>query len=394
MLTSDLTESRHSAAASSLSTPVMVEPDSNPGTILVVDDEPNNFDVIEAFLCRDGYEFHYAASGRVVLQQLSVFQPDVILLDVMMPDLDGLEVCRQIKADPAWNHIPIIMVTALDSKEDLSRCLETGADDFISKPINRLELQARVRSMLRIKQQHDNLRSLLQLREDMAQMMVHDLRNPLTNIKLATWILQQSQNAEMRQRKISEIEASTQRLQSMIDDLLLMARLESNQAALQCDATDLGAIAHHAVADFQASASQKQIQLRYESPQVAPQLQIDAVLMRRVLDNLLSNAIKFTPTEGEIAVVVNYPDYPSRHNATICVTDTGIGIREDLKAQIFTKYATGDQVKGVRQIGLGLAFCKLAIEAHGGSIEVQDNRPHGTVFLLHLPDRPAELPAA
>ena len=118
----------------------MVEPDSNPGTILVVDDEPNNFDVIEAFLCRDGYEFHYAASGRVVLQQLSVFQPDVILLDVMMPDLDGLEVCRQIKADPAWNHIRPRRLPIHPTRKAICSCSDHHGDGtrqqrgFVSLP--------------------------------------------------------------------------------------------------------------------------------------------------------------------------------------------------------------------------------------------------------------------
>jgi DNA-binding response OmpR family regulator len=125
--------------------------------VLVVDDEESIFEVIEGLLYREGYDLTYVASGKEALSQIDEIQPDVILLDLMMPDLDGIETCKQIKANERWCHIPIIMVTALNSKEDLARSLDSGADDFLSKPINSLELRARVRSMLRIKLQYDAL---------------------------------------------------------------------------------------------------------------------------------------------------------------------------------------------------------------------------------------------
>lgn len=138
--------------------------DSKQHSILVIDDEERVFDVIEGLLIREGYQLTYASSGPAAIQQMDALQPDVILLDVMMPQMDGIEACRQIKANPNWKHIPIIIVTALTSKADLARSLEAGADDFISKPINSLELRARVRSMLRIKIQYDALTATLRLR--------------------------------------------------------------------------------------------------------------------------------------------------------------------------------------------------------------------------------------
>lgn len=133
--------------------------------ILIIDDEPNNFDVIETFLSSnpassgddEDYLLHYAATGEEALSALAIFEPDLILLDVMMPGMDGIEVCKQIKAMPQWEAVPIIMVTALTSRTDLAACLSAGADDFISKPLNRLELTARVRSMLRIHHQYQQL---------------------------------------------------------------------------------------------------------------------------------------------------------------------------------------------------------------------------------------------
>jgi two-component system, sensor histidine kinase and response regulator len=130
---------------------------TNPPSILVIDDEPNNFDVIQALLSHENYIFHYASSGQRAIDRVDRFQPDAILLDVMMPDLDGIEVCRRIKTLPRWRSVPILMVTALTDKAQLEKCLLTGAEDFISKPVNRLELIARVTSMLRLKQQSDRL---------------------------------------------------------------------------------------------------------------------------------------------------------------------------------------------------------------------------------------------
>jgi two-component system, sensor histidine kinase and response regulator len=149
-------------------------------SILVVDDEPDNFDVIEALLTDRDYTLHYASHGQEAIASLDKFDPDVILLDVMMPELDGFEVCQRIKAMPQWQAVPIIMVTALAGKEDLSRCLSAGADDFVAKPVNSVELRARVQSMLRIKKQHDRIQSLSKLQRN----NIHSLENNLNELRL------------------------------------------------------------------------------------------------------------------------------------------------------------------------------------------------------------------
>jgi two-component system, sensor histidine kinase and response regulator len=145
---------------------------TTPPSILVIDDEPNNFDVIQTLLSHQEYIFHYASSGQRALDRVDRFQPDVILLDVMMPDLDGIEVCRRIKTLPRWQSVPVVMVTALTDKAELERCFSTGAEDFIAKPVNRLELVARVASMLRIKQQYDSLQLATEKLELAAQAQV------------------------------------------------------------------------------------------------------------------------------------------------------------------------------------------------------------------------------
>ncbi len=152
----------------------------NTYSILVVDDEPDNFDVIQSLLPGESHNLHYAISGENAIASLDKFDPDVILLDVMMPGLNGMEVCKQIKAMPKWQAVPIVMVTALSSKEDLARCLAAGADDFVNKPVNGIELRARVSSMLRIKKQHDRIQSFSKLQRH----NIHSLANNLNEIRL------------------------------------------------------------------------------------------------------------------------------------------------------------------------------------------------------------------
>ncbi|BAZ68557.1 two-component hybrid sensor and regulator [Fischerella sp. NIES-4106] len=350
-------------------------------SVLVIDDEPDNFDVVETLLDGENYQLYYAPSGKGALDRLDSFQPDVILLDVMMPDLDGMEVCRRIKADPQWQAVPIIMVTALNATEDLARCLATGADDFISKPVNGVELRARINSMLRIKQQYDNVRALLKLREDVVNMIVHDLRNPLASIVLSTEILQlPGLSPQKQQQKVEEIASAGQQLQSLINSLLIMAKLESGKMSLNYTEVDLSAICISAVADIEAIAAQKNLTLVSELPKPGGVVKVDAAIFRRVLDNLLSNAIKFSPSNSQVIIQAEYLE----PGAKVQVVDSGPGVSKDLQQRIFEKYEIGTLVQEVSQIGLGLAFCKMAIEAHHGIIRIEDNHPRGSVFTVLL----------
>lgn len=351
-------------------------------SILVIDDEPDNFDVVETLLDGENYQLYYAPSGQQALNRLESFQPDLILLDVMMPDLDGIQVCHHIKTDLQWQAVPIIMVTALTDKEDLARCLATGADDFISKPVNGVELRARVHSMLRIKQQYDSMQVLLKLREDMVNMIVHDLRNPLASIILGAEILRfPGLSPKQQQGKIDQILIAGQQLQSLIDSLLLMSKLESGKMVLNYTEVDLCVLCISAIADIEAIAAQKNLTLITELPQPGGMIAVDAVIFRRVLDNLLSNAIKFSPSKSQVTL---RGEYLGAGGAKVQVADSGLGVPENLREIIFQKYEIGTLMPEVSQIGLGLAFCKIAIEAHGGIITIGDNYPTGSIFTILL----------
>ncbi|TVQ24338.1 MAG: response regulator [Leptolyngbya sp. DLM2.Bin15] len=361
-------------------------------SILIVDDEVDNFDVVEMFLSsspRDGsqsehYQLHYAASGQEAIALLEICKPDLILLDVMMPEMDGLEVCQYIKSQKQWQAVPIIMVTALSSKADLARCLSAGADDFISKPVNSTELQARVHSMLRIKHQHDELQHLLELREDMVKMIVHDLRNPLSSVILGIDLLKSiDYPPEKQQQRLENIYGSALSLQRLIDDLLQMSLLESGVIRLNYKTVDLSELVQSAIQNFEAIARQKQLTISGQLSNAPQQpASIDSNLIHRTLDNLLSNAIKFSPVKSEIQVTLA----PLGDDAfKIQVIDSGPGVSDTLQDRIFEKYEVGTLMDHVDQIGLGLAFCKMVVEAHGGTISVQSAPSAGTVFEVVLP---------
>lgn len=359
--------------------------------IAIVDDEPINFDVMEVMLVQEEYKLEFIASGFELFDYLERQQPDVILLDVMMPKLDGLEVCRRLKENYNWRHIPIIMVTALNDKEDLASCLNTGADDFISKPVNSLELQARVNSMLRIKQQYDAMQELirikdvsLQLREDLSNTIVHDLRNPLTGILFATNLLQRMRLTKKQRKKVNQIQHFGQQLHSLVDDVLMLAKLDSGKFLLHLTRFDPCIICRLALEDWQEIGEQQNIELIGEFPEIRPTLMMDVTLLRRVIDNLLSNAIKFSPAGSKVTLRI---EYPSETKLRIQVEDMGRGINEKLRQRLFEKFETGDVVEGVKQTGLGLAFCKLAVEAHDGTISVDAASPRGSIFTIEIPDR-------
>lgn len=358
--------------------------------VLIVDDELVTRNTLRGMLLAEGYKLSFAVNGREALAQVGQEPPDVILLDVMMPEMDGFEVCQHLKSDPRWQHIPIILVTALDSKEDLAHGLDSGADEFISKPVTTLELQARVRSMLRIKKQYDDLMMLLQLREDLANMIVHDMRSPLTVI------LGYSDSVQRRlQQKFPEeivplqkIYRQAQRLQGFANDMLMLTKMERGQLVLQRSLVDVNQLIKTAEPDYQILAEARGMKLEVILPAEQPRpVDADPVLLQRVLDNLLANAFKYAPGNSLVVIKVEYPasDQLVGPQLRLKVMDEGPGIPEENWERIFEKYEIVALKKSsLAQVGLGLAFCKMVAEMHGGQIFYQPNQPVGSVFVVEI----------
>lgn len=362
-----------------------MEDGTKPANILVVDDEPINFDVIEALLSRENYNLHYASDPLKVMERLSKGEYDLILMDIMMPELDGITLCSQIKSQMEYAHIPIIAVTALDSKDDLALALSAGADDFIAKPLSGRELRARVKSILRIKYAHDRIQSLLSLREEMTNAILHDLRNPITAILLANSSLETLPLPEPAKKKVdritSAITSAIHRLRNLVDNILILSKFEVGKLVLNWQSVDLVELVRQVIDDFEEVTTTKQISVIQDLSQPSVQLKCDPDLVRRAIDNLVSNAIKFSPPHSSITISVR----TLGNRTEVAVADQGVGISPERKQAIFRKYESYDLSRSVVAIGPELSFCKTVIEAHGGEISVQDNRPKGTIFRMTLP---------
>ncbi|MCB0190499.1 MAG: hybrid sensor histidine kinase/response regulator [Anaerolineae bacterium] len=355
--------------------------------ILIVDDEPTSRDTMEGLLYKEDYHLTFAPNVSAALDQLSQIEPDVILMDVMMPVIDGFEACRRIKNNKQWQHIPLILVTALNSKEDIVRGLDAGADEFLSKPVNGLELRARVRSMLRIKRQYDELAKMLRLREDMASMIVHDLRVPLTSILGFSELLLIEKNFDDQQRSdLERIHQQSQRMHSFVNDLLILAKAECDQFILNRSTVDITQLVQDIEQDHRIIAQSKKVKLVVQVPNQPQEVALDKNLFHRVLDNLVSNALKFSPSHSKVTVRLEPgPSNGSGNHVRIKILDEGPGVPPEHRHRIFNKFEVVTlKQQTVSQIGLGLAFCKMVMEAHGGEIWVEDNIPTGSAFILQL----------
>lgn len=365
-----------------------------PPQVLIVDDEPSARATLEALLYPEGYNLAFAANGQTALSLVAELEPDVILLDVMMPDTDGFTICQHLKAEKRWQHIPVIIVTALDSKEDLARGLEAGADEFLSKPVNGLELRARVRSMLRIKRQYDSLEATMHMREDLASMIAHDMRNLLSPIIGFSQILAIMTNLTETERvEFAEtVYSQANRLSSFIDDILLLAKMEQNHLILNCIPVNMNSLIYEVENTHRFVAQSKDISLVVDLPAESQSVTLDRNLFQRLLDNLISNALKFAPARSTVTLKLEYPSITKTSHTLekttlvrIKIADEGPGISIENRERIFDKFETIALKKsGVPQVGLGLAFCKMVTEAHGGCIFVEANQPVGSIFIVEL----------
>jgi signal transduction histidine kinase len=354
-------------------------------SILIVDDQPSVRDVLKGFLLQETYELAFAANGQEALAVFETVQPDLVLLDVMMPGMDGFEVCQQIKSVKAWHHIPIILVTALDSKEDMAHGLDSGADDFLSKPINPIELRARVRSLLRIKRQFDELQATMQLREDLAAMIVHDMRGSITPILgRAELMLLRSKNLSPAQiEDLNSIRENSYSLNTFLNDILMLAKMEQGALMIHRSSVNINHLVQQATDHHALMVRSRNIELTTDLPPTGRELSLDANLFRRLLDNLISNALKFSPGESTVTIRVAYPEHEAQ--LRLQVIDEGPGVPLAYRHSIFERFKIVElKHKNISQVGLGLTFCKLVAEAHGGRIYVSDNEPTGAVFTVEV----------
>ncbi|MEA5464927.1 hybrid sensor histidine kinase/response regulator [Leptothoe sp. PORK10 BA2] len=420
-------------------------------SVLVIDDEPGNFEVIELLLStatevmvpeevsppdtsidrRQTYRLHYVASGQEALVALDTFKPDIILLDVMMPGIDGIEVCRQIKAIPKWQSVPIIMVTALSAKETLAECLRAGADDFISKPVNALELRARVDSMLRIKRQYDKLKrltrrikkqrnyirsvsklqrnsitlltnSLQALRQGVATNLTQELNSPLRGLLAILTMIQvqidDMSPAELR-KSINLATQSAHQLETLLQQMLFYLYLEfkitkkpGKRLSLQPSKEQYSTqklISNLAKIRAQQACRFEDLILDLQESNVA----ITQQYLTLIAGALIDNALKFS--NPGTSIVIRSTVQGNTFN--LWFRDLGRGMTQKQIASIgaFTQFER--QVSGQQGLGLGLTLAKKIVDLYSGRLLISSVPQKGTTVHLSLPisdsDEPQPLPS-
>lgn len=373
-------------------------------SILVIDDEPDNFDVIEIFLSSQQYTLHYASSGSEAISSLELLQPDVILLDVMMPDMDGIATCQHIKASPHWESIPVIMVTALTGKEDLARCLEAGADDFISKPVSNIELRARIKSMLRIKQQYDRIKALSTLQAstitllqsnlnelsgNLATTLPHEMNTPLNGISGVLSLLndgyQDMSDAEIRSW-LTTAQLSAQRLEQLTKRLLQYTQLEilaSNPEITHTTHKLRQTIPTQFWIEHSLQEKGKQFDRLndLEWNLINAEVPIKEKDLVWIVNELLDNAFKFSQSGTPVQVTSQIEG----NSFQLLICDQGRGMTRDQIATIGTFKQLEHQCYGPQGIGLGLKIVKRIVEIYRGRFSISSNRRLGTAVHIELP---------
>lgn len=354
---------------------------SRPSKILAVDDVADNLFMMQTILSEEGYCVSTSSNGLDAIASVEASPPDLILLDVMMPKINGYEVTYRIRSNPQLPFIPILLVTA-DESTTLSDGLDLGADDFVYKPIEVDELLARVRSLLRLKHSIDAMQEMTKAKEDFVSRLTHDLRTPLVAADRMLTLLHRGKFGELPPKAIEAITTisdSNQNLLSLVNTLLEVHRFEADCKTLAIAPFNLTKMIREVVKELEPVALEKGLSLSYNEPDSTPiRIKGDRLELRRAITNLVGNAIKFTDV-GSVKIIVRR----DADSISISVEDTGPGIRPSEQAMLFERFRTGNHARAGS--GLGLHLSRRIVEAHSGTIEVESTVGKGSVFTVHLP---------
>lgn len=355
------------------------------GVILVVDDQMRNIQVVGTMLTREGYEVIPATSGAQALQRVVAQMPDLVLLDVMMPEMDGFEVCRKLREQHDTAALPVIFVSAADDADAVVRGLEAGGTDYVTKPFNRAELLARVRNQVELKRARETAARIMRERESIVSMVAHDLKNPIGAIRFSAQTLaelgpeQKATSTEL----IEHIVGTCDQVMSLVDRFLNNRAQEAAQERVH-----LGRVIAEQIQDmlspWQQTARRKSISFDLRMEAVKQQVKADPLILAQILENLMSNALKFSPLGSHIQTRIHLEGA----RLAVSIQDEGPGFSDSDLSRLFQDYMrlSAKPTAGESSTGLGLAIAKRGADRMGALLTV-DNRPDGkgAVAKLELP---------
>lgn len=374
----------------------MRNPNTSSGKILIVDDTPANVRLLSDILGPKGYKLYIAGSGEQALKIAPRIVPDVILMDVMMPGIDGFETCLQLKQDDQFKDVPIIFITAKADPSDLSRGFEVGGVDYITKPINQLEVEARVNTHLKIRElilSQQNFIATLEggLEEQKKGMasMGHELRTPLNAIIGYSDLLLEDmgsysgENCGDCSEKVNAINTAGNYLLKLINDVLDVAKIDAGKMEIHLEEFHLGSFLQFIESTVSPLTLKRGNRFELVCGNTDEMLNMDPTKLKQIILNLLGNAAKFTE-KGHIKLDVNLSD---ADGLIIKISDTGIGMTSDQLANLFQDYKQADSSIAGKYggTGLGLTISKKMVHLMGGDIQVESIAGEGTTFTVTLP---------
>ncbi|MGJ8640650.1 MAG: hybrid sensor histidine kinase/response regulator [Opitutaceae bacterium] len=359
--------------------------------ILIVDDEPRNLQLVGEILRRDGLKFIFATSGQDALQAVREELPAVILLDVMMPGMNGIEVCRRLKNDEATNKIPVIFLTAMSEGRDAVEGFAAGAVDYVRKPFISEELLARVHTHLELAKTQAHMRDLYQQKVELITTLAHDVKNPMAGVVgLSSTLKNEIEDGSMDLDEVGLIlelmQDTAEGMLELVDGILNEERDASTNGASELPLQDVAAVVDHLVRMNALHARSKSITITF-SPTFTPKTRLSRRTLTEMFDNLISNAVKYSQLGTTVDVRVS-PSQSYQNGFRFEVADGALIIPEELRARLFTKYEMGGQdlVRRASSHGVGLSIVKRLVDLLDGDVGCS-SRVDGTgnVFYIEIP---------
>jgi signal transduction histidine kinase len=366
------------------------------GNILIVDDTPDNLRLLSEMLTERGYNVRSAISGSAAFMAVKTRLPDLILLDINMPHMNGYEVCQQLKGNETTRDIPILFLSAYNEAMDKVKAFEVGGSDYITKPFQVTEVLARVDTHLTLSRTQkeiqqakaDALRALEQekelnrLKSEFISLVTHDFHTPLVSIQGFISLLSQDCLAlpiATQHRYFSKMQASVDHLMYLLEQVLLIGRSESGKLQSYLTQFNLNEFCHELIESFQSESYHHPIEFLYIGNNTHAKL--DQTLLRQILINLLNNAIKYSPNDRPIHFIAQHQE----STIVLQIQDQGIGIPLEEQSHLFELFYRCSNAQSIRGSGLGLAVVKTCVDALNGQVEINSQVGHGTMIKVTLP---------